>query len=157
MNVFYCAIVAQVPVQFEFINKLSDNHYCKPWLTIEPPRGFIHVSKYSLLYAVADHRDFSMLLNQMSVKWLSVFYYYLTKYYMSDLSTNIQHCCCLKILTLCDFFKLSCTKVYLFIIGNLCFKFLSVCKVYYVLLVYLQMTRRLFNLKSMSTNELLRC
>jgi len=41
--------VLKVPVQFEFINKLNDDHYCKPWLSIEPSRGFIHISQYRLV------------------------------------------------------------------------------------------------------------
>ncbi|XP_077976840.1 inositol polyphosphate 5-phosphatase OCRL-like [Glandiceps talaboti] len=31
----------QVPVQFEFINKLEDRSYCKPWLKVEPSMCFI--------------------------------------------------------------------------------------------------------------------
>ncbi|XP_072161550.1 inositol polyphosphate 5-phosphatase OCRL [Bemisia tabaci] len=31
----------QVPVQFEFIKKLDEGHYCKDWLNIEPFMGFI--------------------------------------------------------------------------------------------------------------------
>nr|XP_006812142.1 PREDICTED: inositol polyphosphate 5-phosphatase OCRL-1-like [Saccoglossus kowalevskii] len=31
----------QVPVQFEFINKLDENKYCKPWLEAEPSMCFI--------------------------------------------------------------------------------------------------------------------
>jgi phosphatidylinositol-bisphosphatase len=34
----------QVPVQFAFINKLCDKHYCKPWLNVEPSHGFIHIN-----------------------------------------------------------------------------------------------------------------
>ncbi len=35
------ANTGQVPVQFEFIKKLQDKAICKPWLTVEPSRGFI--------------------------------------------------------------------------------------------------------------------
>ncbi|XP_064627898.1 type II inositol 1,4,5-trisphosphate 5-phosphatase-like isoform X2 [Lineus longissimus] len=35
------ANTGQVPVQFEFINKLDDDSYCKPWLLIRPPKRFI--------------------------------------------------------------------------------------------------------------------
>lgn len=35
------ANTGQVPVQFEFINKLDDYSYCKPWLTIKPYKRFI--------------------------------------------------------------------------------------------------------------------
>ncbi|KAI4894359.1 hypothetical protein NFI96_032795, partial [Prochilodus magdalenae] len=31
----------QVPCQFEFIQKLDEPAYCKPWLTANPPRGFL--------------------------------------------------------------------------------------------------------------------
>ncbi|KAM6967589.1 type II inositol 1,4,5-trisphosphate 5-phosphatase [Aplochiton taeniatus] len=31
----------QVPCQFEFIKKLDEPTYCKPWLTANPPKGFI--------------------------------------------------------------------------------------------------------------------
>ncbi|XP_019896935.3 type II inositol 1,4,5-trisphosphate 5-phosphatase isoform X1 [Esox lucius] len=31
----------QVPCQFEFIQKLDEPTYCKPWLTANPPKGFI--------------------------------------------------------------------------------------------------------------------
>lgn len=35
----------QVSVSFEFINKPADNHYCKPWLKVEPSKGFIHIGE----------------------------------------------------------------------------------------------------------------
>ncbi|XP_074658633.1 inositol polyphosphate 5-phosphatase OCRL-like isoform X2 [Tubulanus polymorphus] len=35
------ANTGQVPVQFEFINKLDDQSYCKPWLNIKPHKGCI--------------------------------------------------------------------------------------------------------------------
>lgn len=38
----------QVPVQFEFIKKLDEGHYCKDWLNIEPFMGFIMTGGYSL-------------------------------------------------------------------------------------------------------------
>ncbi|CAK8672370.1 unnamed protein product [Clavelina lepadiformis] len=31
----------QVPCHFEFIGKFGDNTYCKPWLTISKPKGFV--------------------------------------------------------------------------------------------------------------------
>ncbi len=31
----------QVPCQFEFIQKPNEPTYCKPWLTANPPKGFI--------------------------------------------------------------------------------------------------------------------
>lgn len=31
----------QVPCQFEFIRKPNEATYCKPWLTANPPKGFI--------------------------------------------------------------------------------------------------------------------
>ncbi|XP_066538323.1 type II inositol 1,4,5-trisphosphate 5-phosphatase isoform X2 [Hoplias malabaricus] len=31
----------QVPCQFEFIKKLDEPAYCKPWLTANPPKGFL--------------------------------------------------------------------------------------------------------------------
>ncbi|KAM9489325.1 type II inositol 1,4,5-trisphosphate 5-phosphatase isoform 2-T2 [Clarias gariepinus] len=31
----------QVPCQFEFIQKLDEPAYCKPWLTANPPKGFV--------------------------------------------------------------------------------------------------------------------
>ncbi|KAM3872832.1 type II inositol 1,4,5-trisphosphate 5-phosphatase [Diretmus argenteus] len=31
----------QVPCQFEFIQKLDEPTYCKPWLTANPPKGFL--------------------------------------------------------------------------------------------------------------------
>nr|XP_040020507.1 type II inositol 1,4,5-trisphosphate 5-phosphatase isoform X2 [Gasterosteus aculeatus aculeatus] len=31
----------QVPCQFEFIQKPNEHTYCKPWLTANPPKGFI--------------------------------------------------------------------------------------------------------------------
>ncbi|XP_054638567.1 type II inositol 1,4,5-trisphosphate 5-phosphatase isoform X2 [Dunckerocampus dactyliophorus] len=31
----------QVPCQFEFIQKPNEDTYCKPWLTANPPKGFI--------------------------------------------------------------------------------------------------------------------
>ncbi|XP_036394832.1 type II inositol 1,4,5-trisphosphate 5-phosphatase isoform X3 [Megalops cyprinoides] len=31
----------QVPCQFEFIQKPNEAEYCKPWLTANPPRGFL--------------------------------------------------------------------------------------------------------------------
>uniref|UniRef100_A0A671WVL9 phosphoinositide 5-phosphatase n=1 Tax=Sparus aurata TaxID=8175 RepID=A0A671WVL9_SPAAU len=31
----------QVPCQFEFIQKPNESTYCKPWLTANPPKGFI--------------------------------------------------------------------------------------------------------------------
>ncbi|XP_031708967.1 type II inositol 1,4,5-trisphosphate 5-phosphatase isoform X1 [Anarrhichthys ocellatus] len=31
----------QVPCQFEFIQKPNESTYCKPWLTADPPKGFI--------------------------------------------------------------------------------------------------------------------
>ncbi|XP_069987789.1 inositol polyphosphate 5-phosphatase OCRL-like [Penaeus vannamei] len=35
------ANTGQVPVQFEFIKKLNDTSYCKPWLSIRPFVNFI--------------------------------------------------------------------------------------------------------------------
>ncbi|XP_063845659.1 inositol polyphosphate 5-phosphatase OCRL-like isoform X4 [Scylla paramamosain] len=35
------ANTGQVPVEFEFIKKLNDQSYCKPWLTVRPYMGFI--------------------------------------------------------------------------------------------------------------------
>merc|ERR1719309_620926 len=35
------ANTGQVPVQFEFIHKPSEESYCKPWLIAEPFKGFI--------------------------------------------------------------------------------------------------------------------
>lgn len=35
------ANTGQVPVQFEFIKKLNDKAICKPWLTVEPNKGFV--------------------------------------------------------------------------------------------------------------------
>lgn len=31
----------QVPCQFEFIQKLDEPAYCKPWLTANPAKGFL--------------------------------------------------------------------------------------------------------------------
>uniref|UniRef100_F7BG47 phosphoinositide 5-phosphatase n=1 Tax=Ornithorhynchus anatinus TaxID=9258 RepID=F7BG47_ORNAN len=31
----------QVPCQFEFINKPDESSYCKPWLTVNPSKGFL--------------------------------------------------------------------------------------------------------------------
>jgi len=58
--------VLKVPVQFEFINKLNDSHYCKPWLSIEPSRGFIHISQYS---SDCFHLIISFPVLQKSVAW----------------------------------------------------------------------------------------
>ena len=35
------ANTGQVPVQFEFIKKLNDTSYCKPWLNIQPYSDFL--------------------------------------------------------------------------------------------------------------------
>lgn len=35
------ANTGQVPVQFEFIKKLNDKAICKPWLVVEPSKGFV--------------------------------------------------------------------------------------------------------------------
>ena len=35
------ANTGQVPVQFEFIKKLNDKAICKPWLSVEPNKGFV--------------------------------------------------------------------------------------------------------------------
>ena len=35
----------QVQVEFEFIKKLNENHYCKDWLSIEPHKGVIKVGE----------------------------------------------------------------------------------------------------------------
>ena len=35
------ANTGQVPVQFEFIQKLNEESYCKAWLVAEPSSGFI--------------------------------------------------------------------------------------------------------------------
>ena len=35
------ANTGQVPVQFEFVKKLNDKSFCKPWLSVEPSSGFI--------------------------------------------------------------------------------------------------------------------
>lgn len=37
----------QVPCQFEFIQKLDEPAYCKPWLTANPPKGFVAQGKHS--------------------------------------------------------------------------------------------------------------
>lgn len=31
----------QVPCQFEFIQKLDESAYCKPWLAANPPKGYV--------------------------------------------------------------------------------------------------------------------
>ena len=36
----------QVPCQFEFIQKPNESTYCKPWLTANPPKGFIAQGLY---------------------------------------------------------------------------------------------------------------
>ena len=35
----------KVPVQFEFINKLDDQTYCKPWLAVRPHKACINIGK----------------------------------------------------------------------------------------------------------------
>lgn len=39
------ANTGQVPVQFEFINKLDETTYCKEWLQIQPYTSFIEPGK----------------------------------------------------------------------------------------------------------------
>ncbi|XP_059142806.1 inositol polyphosphate 5-phosphatase OCRL-like [Physella acuta] len=36
------ANIGQIPVEFEFINKLDDQTYCKPWLKANPSKSFIY-------------------------------------------------------------------------------------------------------------------
>ena len=36
----------QVPCQFEFIKKLDEPTYSKPWLTANPPKGFLAQGRY---------------------------------------------------------------------------------------------------------------
>lgn len=38
----------QVPCQFEFIQKPNESMYCKPWLTANPPKGFIAQGWYHI-------------------------------------------------------------------------------------------------------------
>jgi len=42
-----CCDVAdvKVPVQFEFVSQETGCHRWKPWLTVHPSRGFIHISQ----------------------------------------------------------------------------------------------------------------
>jgi len=37
----------QVPVNFEFVSERTGSHCCKPWLTVLPMRGFIHIGLLS--------------------------------------------------------------------------------------------------------------
>lgn len=38
----------QVPCQFEFIRKPNESTYCKPWLTANPPKGFVVQGLYHI-------------------------------------------------------------------------------------------------------------
>jgi len=40
----YDAVDVKVPVHFEFVSQATGSHCCKPWLTVLPSRGFIHIS-----------------------------------------------------------------------------------------------------------------
>ena len=42
----------QVPVQFEFIKKLNESAYCKPWLSAEPSKAVINVGMYKVMFII---------------------------------------------------------------------------------------------------------
>lgn len=44
----------QVPCQFEFIQKLDEPAYCKPWLTANPHKGFLAQGKMLKCLLVAS-------------------------------------------------------------------------------------------------------
>ena len=37
-------------MQFEFIKKLSESAYCKPWLSAEPSKAVINVGTYKVMF-----------------------------------------------------------------------------------------------------------
>jgi len=46
-NVFFVMRCVKVPVQYELVSEQTRGvHCCKPWLTVLPTKGFIHISVY---------------------------------------------------------------------------------------------------------------
>ena len=44
-------------MQFEFIKKLNESAYCKPWLSAEPSKAVINVGTYKeVLYYSSQYR-----------------------------------------------------------------------------------------------------
>ena len=46
MMMYTSAIVFQIPVEFEFIKKLDEVSYCKPWLSVSPFKSVLAPGMY---------------------------------------------------------------------------------------------------------------
>lgn len=45
----------QVPCHFEFIQKLDEPAYCKPWLTANPSKGFLAQGETAYIHCTYIH------------------------------------------------------------------------------------------------------
>lgn len=63
----------QVPCQFEFIQKLDEPAYCKPWLTANPHKGFLAQGKVLKCLPLASVTPLHILDYQLYT--ISVVYY----------------------------------------------------------------------------------
>ena len=87
----------QVPVQFEFINKLNDEKYCKPWLTIKPSKAVVNVKdqievelEVSQTKRCCRSRNFSNNFD-MLVKYTCIMMYMFYKFDVSKIGEEVDH------------------------------------------------------------------
>lgn len=74
LRVLYCIVLTlcvQAYVEFEFIKKLDDSSYCKPWLSITPFKSVIKPGNITSLL-VAFHVKFFTSLPDLRYMLLSV-------------------------------------------------------------------------------------
>ena len=77
-----------VVAQFHFIPKLQEAHFCKPWLTVEPPHG-IFFNKISLSLALSLSLARSLSLSLSLSLYLSIYLYKIAFYVSNKLQLNI--------------------------------------------------------------------
>ena len=73
LRVLYCIVLTlcvQAYVEFEFIKKLDDSSYCKPWLSITPFKSVIKPGNITSLL-VASHMEFFTSLPDLRYMLLS--------------------------------------------------------------------------------------
>ena len=50
-------------MQFEFIKKLNESAYCKPWLSAEPSKAVINVGTYKVMFIIQLKISLILFLN----------------------------------------------------------------------------------------------
>ena len=84
---------SQVPVQFEFIKKLNESAYCKPWLSAEPSKAVINVGTYKeIFYHPTQYQLILFLILWVSLRLLERQLKVILKVAVSTLDVAVRHC-----------------------------------------------------------------